>query len=412
MKKLVIFIDGLSDTLTPDGSPLELSKTENFDELVSYGMTGKIQVMPFEVEPDVALMALLGNNPFKYYTGRGPLEVIGYHHKFASGNLAMRAEFVRLDENGNLISPFVSIKNYEAGRINETLDRYLYIRGVTTFASFDMYGGVIVFSSNYKLSNYISNTNPYYYIDFINMKWEKNGALWRVPITKFVKPHTKKIMKSLPKENSQAAIFSADTVNRFVEESKKMLENHPVNTKEQIVDAILLRDGGTEIPKLKQFDGNVGAVVDEAYEKGIITLMNGKIIPTPMKSNNLKNDYKTRALITLTKLNEFDTIIVTLKGPEYYAMMHDKENKMNAIEMIDKYFLGPILNEIDLRETKIAIAGLRTFSSKFGVPTSDPVPFLITGGDSPTDSTISFDESSTSKGKLGLIRSIDFMKLI
>ena len=412
MKKLVIFIDGLSDTPTPDGSPLEVSKTDNFDELVSYGATGKIQVMPFEVEPDVAFMAMLGNNPFKYYTGRGPLEVVGYHHKFATGNLAMRAEFVKLDKDGNLTSPFVSIRAHEAGMINETLNRYLYIRGVTSFSSFDMYGGVVVFSSNYKLDNYVSNTNPYYYIDFINMKWEKNGKIWRVPFTKFVKPHTRRIMKSLPKENTQSAIFSADTINRFVGTSKKMLEKHPINTNERKVDAILLRDGGTKIPKLKQFNETVGAVVDEAYEKGIITLMNGKIIPTPMRSNNLKNDYKTRALITLTKMNEFDKVIVTLKGPEYYAMMHDKENKMKTIELIDKYFLNPLLNEVDLRETKVAIAGLRAFSSKFGVPTSDPVPFLIAGGDISSDSTISFDESSASRGKFGVIRSIDFMKLL
>ncbi len=412
MKKLIVFIDGLSDSLVPEGTPLEVAKTPNMDELATYGSSGKIHVMPFEVEPDMALMAMLGNNPLKYYTGRGPLEAVGFHHLLNPGDIAFRAEFVKLDEEGNLTAPFISLKLYEAGMINETLNRYLYLRGVTTFASFDMYGGVVVFSSRNEMSNYISNTNPFYHIDFINMHWEKGGKIWKVPITKFVKPYTRKIMKALPKENSQKAIFTADVVNRFVEETKKMLEKHPVNTKERKVDAILLRDGGLEVPKLKSFNEKVGAVVDEAYEKGIITLMNGQIIPTPLKSKNLKNDYKTRALITLSKLNEFDTLIVTLKGPEYYSMMHDREGKIKTIELIDEFFFGTILNEVDLRGVKIAVASLRTFSSKFGVPTADPVPFMVTGGNSSADSTITFDESTSHKGNFGVIKSIDFLSLL
>ncbi len=410
MKKLIVFIDGLSDTIVPEGTPLELAKTDNMDELTTFGACGKIQVMPFEVEPDIALMAMLGNNPMKYYTGRGPLESVGFNHPLKPGDLAFRAEFVKLNEKGELISPYTTLKLEQAGMVNETLDRYLYLRGATTFASFDMYGGVVVFSSSNKMSHFVSNTNPYYHIDFINVTSKDGRFTRRVPITKFVKPYTKRILKALPKENSQSSIFSAELVNRFVEESKKMLEKHPVNTKERVVDAILLRDGGTEIPNLKKFNYEVGAIVDEAYEKGIISLMGGIIIPTPLKSKNLKNDYKVRALITLSKLNEFDTIIVTLKGPEYYSMMHDRENKIKAIELIDKYFFGTILNEVDLRGVKIAVSGLRTFSSKFGVPTADPVPFVITGGT--PDSTITFNESSTSRGSYGLIRSIDFWNFL
>ncbi len=412
MKKLIVFIDGLSDTITPEGTPLELANTNNLNELATYGKSGRIHVMPFEVEPDVALMAMLGNNPFKYYTGRGPLEAIGFNHLLNPGDIAFRAEFVTLNDKGELNTPYATLKINEASSINETLDRYLYIRGVTTFASFDMYGGVVVFSSKNKMSNFISNTNPFFHIDFINMKWEKNGKIWRVPITKFVKPYTRKIMKSLPKENSQDAIFTADIVNKFVEESKKMLEKHPVNTKEKKAEAILLRDGGTEIPKLKTFNERVGAVVDEAYEKGILTLMNSTIIPTPPKSNNLKSDYKTRALITLSKLNEFDTIIVTLKGLEHYSMSQDKEGKIKTIELIDNVFFGTLLNEIDLRSTKIVVSSLRTFSSKFGVPTADPVPLIIAGGGVEPDSTVVFDESSSAKGGLGDLRSIDLMRFI
>ena len=411
MTKVIVIIDGLSDSLIAEGTPLEVSNIPNMREIASMGSVGRVMVMPFPVEPDVAFLSLMGNNPFKYYTGRGPIEAIGMHTNFSDGDLAMRCEFVKLKDD-ELVGPFTTIKIDDAKRIEETINRYLTVKGVSISSALDMYGGVIVFKSNRKLSNRISNSNPFYKIEFINMRWERNGSNWFVPISYYTIPPVKKVLKSIPKENSQAAIFSSNVVNTFVERTKTILKNNPVNLRERKVDAILLRDGGIKIPKLKSFNSNVGAVVDRAFERGIIHLMNGRIIPTPGRSNDFKRDYKIRALLTISSIYKYDTVIVSLKGPEYYSMMMNREEKIKVIEDLDRYFFGTLLNEFHLGRDTIAILSLRTFSSRFGIPTTDPVPIAIAGPEFGPDGIITFDESSAKYGKIGTINSIMLNQLL
>ncbi len=411
MTKVIVIIDGLSDSLVEEGSPLEVANKPNMDEIASLGSTGRMKIMPFPVEPDVAFLSIMGNNPFKYYTGRGPLEAIGMNLKFEDGDLAMRCDFVKLEDD-ELVGPYTTLKIDEAKSIGEVIDRYLTVKGTFITSAFDMYGGAIVIKSNRLLSNTISNPNPFYKIEFINMEWKRNGSSWFTPITYYVNPPNKKLLKSFPKMNDQASIFSSNVVNRFVEETRKFLEKNPVNAKEEKVSAILPRDGGIKIPRLKTFESKVGAIVDEAYERGIIHLMNGRILPSPSKSKDLINYYKTRALLTISNMYKYETLIVTLKGPEYFSMMMNREEKIKTIEKIDEYFFGTLLNEFNINQNIISIVSMRTFSSKFGIPTSDPVPFVISGIEFKPDGINTFDESSVKYGSLGIINSIDFKWLL
>ena len=409
MTKILVFIDGLSDSLLPEGTPLEVSKHENMNDIASMGSTGTINVLRYPPEPDVAMLSMLGNNPLKRYTGRGVLDAYGFNTDFVEGDLAIRCEFVKLNEN-KLIGPYTTISIDDSKQIEETINRFLSVKGATVYSAMDMYGGVLIFKSDRMFSNKITNTNPYFKLEFLKLK-VKNKS-WEIPLTQFIHPKINEVMKSLPMIDSQSTIFSSSIVNEFVNMSKVILEKHPINMKERKVDVILPRDGGTETPKLNKFQGNVGAIVDMGYERGIIKLMNGHIIPTPSISQNLKNDYRTRALLTLANLYKFDTIIIILKGPEYYSMMMDRDKKIESIEDIDKYFFGTLLNELNLRENTLFVSSLRTFSSRFGVPTVDSVPFMVVGKNFKPDGIISFDESSVKYGRYRYISSISVKDLL
>ena len=409
MTKILVFIDGLSDSLLPEGTPLEVSDHKNIDEITSMGSTGTINVFGYPPEPDIAMLSMLGNNPFKRYTGRGVLDAYGFNANFVDGDLAIRCEFAKLN-NDKLSSPYNTIDIDSSKQLEETINRFLNVKGITVYSALDMYGGVLIFKSDRMFSNKITNTNPYYKLEFLKLKI-KNKEL-EIPFTQFIHPKLNKVMKSLPMKDSQSAVFSSNVVNEFVDKSKMMLENHPINMKEKKVDIILPRDGGIKTPKLNKFKENVGAIVDAGYERGIIRLMDGHIIPTPSTSQNLRNDYRIRALLTLSNLYKFNTIIVMLKGPEYYSMSMDRENKIKCIEDIDKYFFGTLLNELNLRENTLFISSLRTFSSKFGVPTTDTVPFVVTGKGFQPDGIISFDESSVKHGKYKYINSVSIKDLL
>ena len=86
MKKvLYVVLDGLGDRPVPQlggRTPLEAAAVPFLGALTLDGQTGLVQTVGKGIAPesDVAVMAILGYDPFKYHTGRGVFEVVGLRH--------------------------------------------------------------------------------------------------------------------------------------------------------------------------------------------------------------------------------------------------------------------------------------------------------------------------------------------
>ena len=79
MKYIVMVPDGMSDDpLSELGNrtPMEASKIPNMNFIAKFGIVGTACTIPKGMTPasDVANLAILGYDPKKYYSGRGPLE--------------------------------------------------------------------------------------------------------------------------------------------------------------------------------------------------------------------------------------------------------------------------------------------------------------------------------------------------
>ncbi|HOT93698.1 MAG TPA: phosphoglycerate mutase, partial [Methanoregulaceae archaeon] len=79
MKVFVLLGDGMADEPLAElggKTPLEYASTPNMDRLAREGRCGTVSTIPegFEAGSDVANMGLLGYDPRRFYTGRGPLE--------------------------------------------------------------------------------------------------------------------------------------------------------------------------------------------------------------------------------------------------------------------------------------------------------------------------------------------------
>ena len=103
MKLLYIVIDGMGDLPIKDlgnKTPLEAAKTPNMDSLAKKGKTGLMYTVRKGVAPesDVAVISLLGYDPFKYSTGRGIIEAVGAGIDLKNGDLALRCNFATLGE--------------------------------------------------------------------------------------------------------------------------------------------------------------------------------------------------------------------------------------------------------------------------------------------------------------------------
>ena len=81
-KILFIVLDGISDRPCPELgglTPLAAAKKPVLDRLAREGICGIMDTIAAGVRPgsDTAHLALLGYDPYTYYTGRGPLECEG-----------------------------------------------------------------------------------------------------------------------------------------------------------------------------------------------------------------------------------------------------------------------------------------------------------------------------------------------
>src|SRR2546422_10262866 len=93
-----VILDGLGDRPIPalgDRTPLEAATIPVLTSLARRGRTGLVQTVGKGIAPesDVAVTAILGDDPFTYHTGRGGFEGGGAGVAVRGGDLAPRGDF-------------------------------------------------------------------------------------------------------------------------------------------------------------------------------------------------------------------------------------------------------------------------------------------------------------------------------
>src|SRR4030042_885218 len=99
MKYIVLVGDGMADypiKELDERTPLEVARTPNMDFIAQHGRLGRIKTIPQGMTPasDVAQIAILGNDPKKYYTGRGPLEAANLGVDLEDDDVAFRCNLI------------------------------------------------------------------------------------------------------------------------------------------------------------------------------------------------------------------------------------------------------------------------------------------------------------------------------
>src|SRR5438876_820346 len=124
-----VILDGLGDRPTPalgGRTPLEAAEVPNLTSLARRGRTGLVRTVGEGIAPesDVAVLAILGYDPFKYHTGRGVFEAVGAGIAFQDGSLALRGNFATGGEG-------LRIVDRRAGRDLASQDAHALADGLT-----------------------------------------------------------------------------------------------------------------------------------------------------------------------------------------------------------------------------------------------------------------------------------------
>ncbi len=390
MKNVILLImDGLGDRpneIFDNKTALQYSYKPNMDFLAEHGVTGLMSPVSYGIRSgsDTSHLSILGYNPENYYTGRGPFEALGLGIDLKPGDIAFRANYASVINN--------TVVDRRAGRIKDTNNLSKELETEIDGVKFIIKSGVehraaLVLRGD-NLSDKISDTDPHN----INSK----------------------LLNAMPLDDE--AKFTANVINKFLERSRKILNEHKMN-KDLILNGklpaneILLRGAG-KVPELpdfnKKYNLRAACISGTPLIRGIAKLAGFDIINVNGMTGRIDTDYNNIINTAVESLNEYNFILINIKGTDIGG--HDKkpEIKKYAIEETDKALkqLKSILND-----TLIVITGDHSTPCSYGDHTGDPVPVLFSTNGIINDDVKRFDELSVSHGYYK-IKSSDIMPLI
>jgi len=408
VKLVYLVLDGLADRLSDPATSLSMAKKPYLDLLARAGICGAVYTVGKGIAPesDAAVISILGYDPRKNYTGRGPIEAVGAGVSFIEDReVAFRANFATVDPNSRkLVDRRVgrSLSTEEARELAKALDGLrlsIYGGYVKVKATVGHRAVVVIGSEVMPLSDEVDNTDPAYRKVGVISVAEKN-----------FQPYIKKSTPLSPKLSAQV---TAELVNEFTLRSIEILDQHPVNNAREKrglpkANVILVRDAGSRLPKLPSINSlfglSFGSITEMPVENGIAKLLGMRAEEMPPPTGDKASDYSTRVDATLKLLREVDVVYVHLKGPDEPGHDGDLHAKIKSIEDIDKFYVKELLGNIDLRETVILVTADHATPPSVRAHTDDPVPLLVVGGKVRPDGVLRLEEKVCyEQGSIGVL---------
>jgi len=407
-KLIYVVIDGMADRPVPElggKTPLENASTPNLDLLARRGKTGLMYTVRKGIAPesDVAVISILGYDPFKFHTGRGPLEAYGAGLTVREGELSLRCNYATLGENRRIRDRRVGrdLTTEEAAVLTEAVNLNVRLKSHPAFFEFKStirHRGVLVIRADIPLSGAISNTDPAYARSEGIGVARTDGRMM--------------LEDAMPLEETESARNSAELVNEFVHESHLVLDRHEINKKRIAqgrlsANVILTRDAGDRLPRFPRISDLYGVrfacLADMPVERGIGRLADMTVVDLPPPSNDLVGDCKLRLRKLLSLMDLYDCFYVHIKGPDEPGHDGDAQLKTTMISQIDRSFFGDLVSELDLGRVVVCVTSDHSTSCITRGHSDDPVPILVSGNNIQGDGLEKFSETECAKGSLGIL---------
>jgi 2,3-bisphosphoglycerate-independent phosphoglycerate mutase len=349
------------------------------------GTVGYALTIPEGMSPasDVANLALLGYDPRKFYTGRGPLEAANMGVELTKDDVAFRCNLVTISDDKMADYSAGHITNKEAHPLIKFIDKKLGSDAVR------FYPGM-----------------SYRHLAVINSKAagiDKEAFLKTI----CTPPHdilSKHIARYLPRGKA------ADFLKELMSKSKDILAGHDINKvridlKENPASMIWLWGQGikSNIPTFYEkfkLHGSIISAVD--LIKGIGRIIGLEPIDVPGATGYYDTDYYAKARYALESLKAADFVFVHVEAPDEAGHNGDLRQKIAAIENFDKLIVGTVLEHFKKTKQDFKVLVLPDHATPISIRTHarDPIPFAMYGKAIGKDNIDEFSESAAKKSKL------------
>ena len=357
-KYAIIVPDGAADEPLEElgkKTVLEVAETPNMDKISAQGRIGLVRTIPAGLEPgsDVAQMSLLGYNPLTFYTGRAPIEAVARNIKLSPNDWVFRCNLVTICDGKMEDHSAGHISTEEAGKLikdlNEQLsnEKFRFYPGVS-------YRHLLVF----KDADFDVKTYPPH--DFIGTAVEK------------ILPRGK----------------GAEMLIDLIARSQQLFINHDINKikkdlGENQVSSIWLWGQGKKARMesfKKRFGINGAAITAVDLVKGLSMLIGFDLINVPGATGFVDTNYQGKASAAIEALDKYDLVFIHIEAPDEASHTGSIEMKKKAIEQIDKYIVGPVLEALQGYEKwRILVLPDHPTPISSRAHSAEPVPFAMAG---------------------------------
>ncbi len=379
MKYIMLVPDGMADLPMAelDGqTPMQAARTPNFDALAEVSLVGSVLTVPPGMYPgsDVANMDLLGYDPRRYYTGRGPIEALAMGVPMDAGDVAYRCSLVSSDGTVLLDNSAGHISTEEARPLIELVERKLG----TDKRRF--YPGV----------------------QYRHIMAEKGGSIDLATIP----PHD---FVGQPLAGHWPEGAGAERLKQLMYDSLELLDSHPINIKrreegKEPGNMIWLWGQGyaPSLPNFLQTYGKVGGVISAVdVVRGLGRATGLRVIDVPGATGYIDTDYTAKANYALAALDTLDFVYIHVEAPDEAGHEGNLDHKLQAIEDIDKKLLATLRQGMAKRDAyRLLIVPDHKTPISLRTHEEGPVPFLLYDSEKPhTASHFPFDERAVDEAK-------------
>lgn len=394
MKYVLIIGDGMADNPVPElenRTPLQVAKKDAIDQLARKGIVGSVVNCPKGLPPgsDTAILSIFGNDPWKCYTGRAPLEAAATGIQLQPGDVGYRCNMVALEEGDQ---PFAEKKilSHSGGSID----------GEESIALINDLFAHPKFQAQAKEAGMIVYPAPSFRHIAVQSKVDITGI-------NLIPPHDhlgEVIGPLLPSGCPNAAVLS-----QLMEVSYQVLDDHPINRARRAAgklpaNGVWFWAEGTGVALESFVDKyqKTGSVISAVpLCQGIARLGGLKATEVEGATGELETNYEGKVQAALQDLAQgCDFTAIHVEAPDECTHNGDTPGKLQAIEWLSSRVTAPLVAGLEQAGYDYRILMLsdhKTLTATRGHD-GDPVPYLLY--DSRQDSKLGADytEESGSKG--------------
>jgi 2,3-bisphosphoglycerate-independent phosphoglycerate mutase len=328
---------------------------------------------------------LLGYNPFENFTGRAPMEAAAQGIQLGPKDWAVRCNLVTIEDQ--------VMRDFTADHISTEEATKLLASAQEQIASDAKYRGAL---------------------EFVPGVSYRNLLLWRGD--KLPAPFTNETRTRAPHDITDQSVLEdyprgpgSDVLTELMTASIDVFRGHPVNAARERAGKRPATNiwlwGLGQAPRLRAFQeqyGVRGAMITAVdLLRGIAALVGWDRIEVPGATGYLDTDYAAKGRAAVEALKRYDIVCVHVEASDEASHEGRCEEKVKAIEQIDRHIVGPLLDALASHgDWRIMISPDHPTFLRTKIHTHGNVPVAMAGTGIAADQFTTYGDTNAGRSQL------------